>query len=100
SLHNERISDIALNEREEIKPDLGLKAEMRPVGLETQGLSYRYDSQSPPVFVNIGLCIRPGESVAITGPSGSGKTTLLKVLCGLFEPDSGRVLIDGTDIRQ
>jgi ATP-binding cassette subfamily B protein RaxB len=100
SLHNERISDIALNEREEIKPDLGLKAEMRPVGLETQGLSYRYDSQSPPVFVNISLCIRPGESVAITGPSGSGKTTLLKVLCGLFEPDSGRVLIDGTDIRQ
>lgn len=100
SLHNERISDIALNEREEIKPDSGLKAAMQPVGLETRGLSYRYDSQSPPVFVDLSLCIRPGESVAITGPSGSGKTTLLKVLCGLFEPDTGRILMDGTDIRQ
>jgi len=99
SLHNERISDIALNEREEIKPDSGLKAAMQPVGLETRSLSYRYDSQSPPVFVDLSLCIRPGESVAITGPSGSGKTTLLKVLCGLFEPDSGQVLMDGTDIR-
>lgn len=99
SLHNERISDIALNEREDIKPDLGLKAVMQPVGLETRSLSYRYDSHSPPVFVDLSLCIRPGESVAITGPSGSGKTTLLKVLCGLFEPDSGQVLMDGTDIR-
>ncbi|HFT1963392.1 TPA: peptidase domain-containing ABC transporter [Enterobacter ludwigii] len=99
SLHNERISDIALNEREEIKPDSGLKAAMQSVGLETRSLSYRYDSQSPPVFVDLSLCIRPGESVAITGPSGSGKTTLLKVLCGLFEPDSGQVLMDGTDIR-
>ncbi|HCR0932433.1 peptidase domain-containing ABC transporter (plasmid) [Enterobacter hormaechei] len=100
SLHNERISDIALNELEEIKPDSGLKAAMQPVGLETRGLSYRYDSQSPPVFTNLSLCISPGESVAITGPSGSGKTTLLKVLCGLFQPDAGQVLMDGTDIRQ
>lgn len=100
SLHNERISDIALNEREEIKPDSGLKAAMQPVGLETRGLSYRYDSQSPPVFTNLSLFISPGESVAITGPSGSGKTTLLKVLCGLFQPDAGQVLMDGTDIRQ
>ena len=38
--------------------------------------------------------------MAITGPSGAGKTTLLKVICGLFEPDSGRVLMNGTDIRQ
>ena len=38
--------------------------------------------------------------MAITGPSGSGKTTLLKVLCGLSEPISGTVLMNGTDIRQ
>lgn len=38
--------------------------------------------------------------MAITGASGAGKTTLMKVLCGLFEPDSGRVLINGIDIRQ
>ncbi|WP_438877619.1 ATP-binding cassette domain-containing protein, partial [Bacillus cereus group sp. BceL010] len=44
--------------------------------------------------------VTPGESVAITGTSGAGKTTLMKVLCGLFEPDSGKVLVNGTDIRQ
>ncbi|MGQ8486172.1 peptidase domain-containing ABC transporter [Klebsiella aerogenes] len=100
SLHNERIADIALNEREPRKPDSGTKAAMRPAGLEVRGLSYRYDSQSAPVFSNLSFSIRPGESVAIAGPSGSGKTTLMKVLCGLSEPDSGAVLMDGTDIRQ
>lgn len=38
--------------------------------------------------------------MAITGTSGAGKTTLMKVLCGLFEPDTGKVLVNGTDIRQ
>ncbi|EBB2614371.1 ATP-binding cassette domain-containing protein, partial [Salmonella enterica] len=46
------------------------------------------------------LSVTPGESVAITGTSGAGKTTLMKVLCGLFEPDTGKVLVNGTDIRQ
>lgn len=100
SLHNERIADIALNEREPRKPDSGTKAAMRPAGLEVRGLSYRYDSQSSPVFSDLSFSIRPGESVAIAGPSGSGKTTLMKVLCGLSEPDSGAVLMDSTDIRQ
>lgn len=100
SLHNERIADIALSEREARKPDSGTKAAMRPAGLEVRGLSYRYDSQSSPVFSDLSFSIRPGESVAIAGPSGSGKTTLMKVLCGLSEPDSGAVLMDGTDIRQ
>lgn len=100
SLHNERIADIALNEREPRKPDREMKADMCPVALETCDLSYRYDSQSAPVFSNLNISIKPGESVAITGPSGSGKTTLMKVLCGLFVPESGQVVMDGTDIRQ
>lgn len=100
SLHNERISDIALNEREARKPDTGMKADMRPMALEIKELSYRYDSQSAPVFSNLSISIKPGESVAITGPSGSGKTTLMKIMCGLFVPESGRVMMDGTDIRQ
>lgn len=83
SLHNERIADIALHERETKKPDLDIKAAMCPVSLDAVELSYRYDSHSPPVFSSLTFSVAPGESVAITGPSGSGKTTLMKVLCGL-----------------
>lgn len=100
SLHNERIADIALHEKEEKKPELDIVADMSPVSLETTDLSYRYDSQSAPVFSGLYLSVAPGESVAITGTSGAGKTTLMKVLCGLFEPDTGKVLVNGTDIRQ
>ena len=100
SLHNERIADIALHEKEEKKPEIEIVADMGPISLETNGLSYRYDSQSAPIFSALSLSVAPGESVAITGASGAGKTTLMKVLCGLFEPDSGRVLINVIDIRQ
>ncbi|EHT5266849.1 peptidase domain-containing ABC transporter [Escherichia coli] len=100
SLHNERIADIALHEKKEKKPEIEIVADMGPISLETNGLSYRYDSQSAPIFSALSLSVAPGESVAITGASGAGKTTLMKVLCGLFEPDSGRVLINGIDIRQ
>ncbi|ATA26491.1 colicin V synthesis protein [Brenneria goodwinii] len=100
SLHNERIADIALHEREAKKPDLNTIAAMHPAALETIDLSYRYDSQSAPVFSDLTISIAAGESVAITGASGAGKTTLMKVLCGLFEPDSGKVIVNGTDIRQ
>ncbi|WP_454889981.1 peptidase domain-containing ABC transporter [Serratia quinivorans] len=100
SLHNERIADIALHKRETKRSDITIIASMCPVTLKTQDLSYRYDSQSAAVFSDLNISVEPGESVAITGPSGSGKTTLMKVLCGLFEPDSGKVIVDGTDIRQ
>lgn len=100
SLHNERIADIALHEKEEKKAELDIAPELSPVSLETIDLSYRYDSQSTPIFSGISFNVAPGESVAITGASGAGKTTLMKVLCGLFEPDSGTVLVNGSDIRQ
>lgn len=100
TLHNERISDIALNDKERRKPDMTLSAPMRSVSLRTDGLAYRYDSQSPAVFSGINIDIKAGENVAIAGPSGSGKTTLMKVLCGLFEPGSGTVMVNDQDIQQ
>jgi len=100
SLHNERIADIALHPQENRKPDLPYEARLQPMSLATRELSYRYDSQSPPIFNGLDITIAPGESVAIVGPSGSGKTTLMKVLCGLFYPDNGRVEVNGIDIQQ
>ncbi|MGJ8526066.1 Toxin RTX-I translocation ATP-binding protein [Halomonadaceae bacterium LMG 33818] len=100
SLHNERISDIALQEKEARKPDIPYEKGMVPAALQVKGLSFRYDSQSAPVFHDINIDIQPGESVAIVGPSGGGKTTLMKVMCGLFEPSEGKVLVNETDIWQ
>lgn len=100
SLHNERIADIALNETDNQNPDRPYVAGMQPLSLKTLDLTYRYDSQSPSIFNNLNITVMPGESVAIIGPSGGGKTTLMKVLCGLFEAGSGKVMVDGIDIQQ
>lgn len=52
------------------------------------------------VLRNVNLTIKPGEKVALVGPSGAGKTTFVKLLLRLHSPDSGRILIDGSDISE
>lgn len=99
-LHNERIADIALNPQEKKKADRLIVNTMQPVCLEACALSYRYDDHSADIFCDLSLQVLAGESVAIIGPSGTGKTTLMRVLCGLFEPLSGKVMINGSDIQQ
>jgi len=61
-------------------------------------VSFGYESDRP-VLDNIDLLIEPNQTVALVGRSGSGKSTLVKLLFRYFEPDSGRILIDGQDIR-
>ena len=68
------------------------------IGLKN--LTFTYRDQTTKVLNNITLEIGAGEKVGIIGPIGSGKTTLGKLIMGLFEPSSGMVSMDGTDIRQ
>ncbi len=65
-----------------------------------KNMSFAYPGQTASVFNNITLEIGAGEKVGIIGPIGSGKTTLGKMLMGLYEPQSGMITMDGTDIRQ
>ena len=65
-----------------------------------KNLTFSYPGQTARVLNNITLEIRAGEKVGIIGPIGSGKTTLGKLMLGLYEPQSGMVTMDGTDIRQ
>ncbi|MFZ4567148.1 MAG: ABC transporter ATP-binding protein [Prochlorococcaceae cyanobacterium] len=58
---------------------------------------YRPDE---PILRHLQLEIAPGEHVALVGPTGSGKSTIIRLLCRLYEPQSGRILLDGVDIRE
>jgi len=49
---------------------------------------------------NLNITIQPGEKVALVGPTGAGKSSVIRLLCRLYEPNQGRILIDGMDIRQ
>jgi ATP-binding cassette, subfamily B, bacterial len=62
-------------------------------------VSFRY-GDGPPVLDRLDLVIRGGESVAVVGATGSGKTTIARLIPRLYDVDSGRVLIDGVDVRQ
>lgn len=100
SLHNERVSDIALHQRESEKSDGYYYKNSEPLSLKVSNVSYRYDSQSKFIFYDFSMFVSPGESVAIIGASGTGKTTLIKILCGLFHPTSGTVEINDVDINK
>ncbi|MBN1424321.1 ABC transporter ATP-binding protein [Candidatus Fermentibacteria bacterium] len=51
------------------------------------------------VLRNVSFSVEPGHSVAIVGPTGAGKTSLINLLCRLYDPDTGRVMLDGVDLR-
>lgn len=62
-------------------------------------VSFRYQEDKP-ILQNICLTIQPGETVAIVGPSGAGKTTLCSLLPRFYDVETGRITIDGIDIRE
>ncbi|MFM7754370.1 MAG: ABC transporter ATP-binding protein [Cyanobium sp.] len=67
------------------------------VVFENVSFAYRPDE---PILSNLSFRISPGEHVALVGPTGSGKTTVIRLLCRLYEPQAGRILLDGVDIRE
>jgi len=64
-----------------------------------EAVHFRYASDLPPVLLGIDLEIGAGETVALVGTSGAGKSTLASLLPRFFDVESGRVLVDGTDVR-
>jgi ATP-binding cassette subfamily B protein len=62
-------------------------------------VSFAYRSDDP-ILSNLSFRIAPGEHVALVGPTGSGKSTVIRLLCRLYEPQQGRILLDGIDIRE
>ena len=67
--------------------------------LKLEKVSFRYPGAAKDTIHELDLTVHPGEKLAIVGLNGAGKTTLVKLLCGLFDPTGGRVLLNGQDIR-
>jgi len=63
-------------------------------------VSFTYPARDTPVYADLDLTIAAGQSLAIVGLNGAGKTTLAKLLTGLETPQTGRISIDGVDLRQ
>src|SRR5206468_3158026 len=66
------------------------------VQFENVCFAYEHDQH---LLRDVQLDIQPGDHVALVGPSGSGKSTLVSLLLRLYDPQQGRVLIDGQDVR-
>ncbi|MGQ0835780.1 MAG: ABC transporter ATP-binding protein [Gammaproteobacteria bacterium] len=68
-------------------------------GIRFEDVSFTYPDASEPALEHVSLHLKPGGSLALVGENGSGKTTLIKLLTRLYRPTSGRILLDGLDLR-
>ncbi|HVW84653.1 MAG TPA: ABC transporter ATP-binding protein, partial [Bryobacteraceae bacterium] len=69
-------------------------------GIDFEHVCFSYPGTDRLVLENVNLHFAPGSVVAIVGENGAGKTTLVKLLCRLYQPSSGRILVDGVDLAR
>jgi ATP-binding cassette subfamily B protein len=72
----------------------------RPPAIELRGVGFRYAGGGRDVLSDVDLTLPAGGSVALVGMNGAGKTTLVRLLCALYTPDRGAILVDGVDLRE
>ena len=82
----------------EIKSDKGLVTDMKGE-IQMQNVNFTYPDSGIVALTNFNLHVKAGGSVAILGTTGSGKSTIANLLCRLYEPTNGKILIDGTPIE-
>jgi ATP-binding cassette, subfamily B, bacterial MsbA len=85
--------EIHLSEAPDAKP-----LELKRGEIEFRNVSFAYEPENS-VLTGVGLTVPPGRTVALVGPSGAGKSTLVNLTLRFFDPDRGKVMIDGQDIK-
>lgn len=88
----QEFEELSMQGAVEVKPFAGAP------DVEARDISFSYPGAAEPVLKNLSLAIWKGERVAIVGRNGAGKTTLVKLLCGLYHPAEGRILLDGEEV--
>lgn len=97
---SERIVEVLVSEIDIEDSPNASKQPIRAGGIVFDNVSFRYkDALGEPVLKNISFTANPGETVAILGGTGSGKSTLVNLIPRLYDVTSGRILVDGKDIR-
>lgn len=93
----ERIFAIMDTEDEINEGKTQMNGERMQGQIEFENIVFGYNPEEP-VLKNFSLCVEPGQKIAIVGATGSGKTTIINLLMRFYEPQSGRITIDGVDI--
>jgi ATP-binding cassette subfamily B protein len=95
------LRDYAAASHQELTPGAPVDApgQLRD-GIRCAGVSFCYPGAATPVLREVDLFLPAGSTVAIVGENGAGKTTLVKLLSRFYEPTTGRILVDGLDLRQ
>jgi ATP-binding cassette subfamily B protein len=89
----------------EKRPNLEAPAEPAAIAQPLRGeivfdhVTFAYPEAAANALTDLSFTVQPGETLAIVGRNGAGKTTLFKLICRLYDPTAGRILIDGVDIR-
>ncbi|MBN2430534.1 MAG: ABC transporter ATP-binding protein [Acidobacteria bacterium] len=91
---------ILLGIQPRICSGVGLTPERIRGRIEFRNVSFAYPGSRRTVLNNVSLTIEPGEIVALVGKNGAGKSTLVKLLCRLYDPVEGAILLDGIDLRE
>lgn len=81
-------------------PDKKRAQGMRTAEITFWHVSFAYPGSPAATLRDVSFTIRPGEKIALVGLNGAGKTTLVKLLCGLYHPSEGAILIDGRNVRK
>lgn len=95
----ERVFEFMAEEEEVPDTATPVQVEVPSGSVEFEHVHFGYDPEKP-VINDFSVKIRPGQKVALVGPTGAGKTTMVKLLMRFYDVNSGRILIDGHDIRE
>ena len=93
------MADAILNSKISLARSRNIPTQVDACELKLEHVSFRYPGAEEDTIHDLDLTVRPGEKLAIVGLNGAGKTTLVKLLCGLFDPTEGRVLLNGVNVR-
>lgn len=84
----------------ETRRDLGKEDTLSHYSIAFENVSFRYPGSRRDILKNITFYVREGERIAFVGENGAGKSTIIKLLCGLYEPNTGNVTVGGVPVRE
>ncbi|MEI6380056.1 MAG: ABC transporter ATP-binding protein [Cyanobacteriota bacterium ELA615] len=87
---------INTNEDSNLVLDSSYSEHLGEIRFENVCFGYKPDQY---ILKDLNFTLKPGQKIAIVGPTGAGKTSLIRLLCRLYEPNEGRILVDGIDIK-